>query len=199
MISRWGWPLVWPNWNWAGLEGETFKVDVYSAYDEVELLLNGVSLGRMAAGKAEKHTASFEVVYQPGELKAVGYRGGHKAGETIIRTLDKAVALRLTPDRAALKAEAGDLGYVRVEIVDPSGATHPVADRPVYFSVQGQGVLLAVGSADPCSEESYTGHSRSTFKGRCLAVVKTTGSPGSITLRAMADGLEPAEVTLVVG
>lgn len=198
-VSQWGWPLVWPNWNWAGHEGETFKIDVYSAFDETELLLNGVSLGRKPSGKAEKHIASFEAEYQPGELKAVGYRSGKKAGESVVRTLGPAVALRLTPDRPRLKAQSGDLCYVTVEVVDESGTMHPADDRTVYFSVQGEGSLLAVGSANPVSEENYTGNFRTTYKGRCLAVLKTSGQAGTITLRAMADGLRPAEVQVTVG
>jgi beta-galactosidase len=197
-ISQWGWPLVWPNWNWAGQEGKTFKVDVYSASAEVELFLNGQSLGRKAASAAEKYTASFEVPYQPGELKAVGYNGGQAAAEATIRTLGPATAVRLSPDRAQLKAAPGDLCYVTVEVVDASGAMHPADDRKVYFTVQGEGSLLAVGSANPISEEDYTGNSRTTFKGRCLAVLKTNGKAGTIRLRAMADGVEPAEVTVLV-
>ena len=164
----------------------------------MELLLNGRSLGRKPAGKAEKHTATFEAVYEPGELKAVGYTAGKQAGETSIRTLGAPAALRLSADRTRLKAQAGDLCYVTVEVVDASGALHPADDRKVYFSVAGEGTLLAVGSANPLSEEDYTGNSRTTFKGRCLVVLKTNGKSGSIRLRAMADNLEPAEVVVQV-
>jgi beta-galactosidase len=194
-VTRWGWPLVWPNWNWAGREGQVFQIDVYSAYPQVELLLNGRSLGRK---DTEKHIARFEAPYEPGELKAVGLADAQPAGEISLRTAGPAAALRLTPDRVRLAAQPGDLCYVTVEVVDASGATHPAADQMVYFTVSGAGTLLAVGSADPVSEEDYTGNRRSTYKGRCLVVLKASGQPGAITLRAMADHLAPAELIVEV-
>jgi len=83
---------------------------------------------------------------------------------------------------------------VTVEIVDAEGRMHPDADGEVYFTVKGEGSLAAVGSADPQSIERYRGNQRKTYRGRCLAVVKSNGKPGEIHLRAQADGLEGAEI-----
>lgn len=195
-ISRWGWPDVWPNWNWPGHEGQPFKVDIYSACEQVELFLNGRSLGVKPSGKAERYTATFEVPYEPGQLRAVGLEGGKPVAEAVVETCGEAAALRLTPDRSSLRAADDDLSYITVEIVDAAGRVHPAADRPVFFTVQGEGVLAAVGSANPVSEEPYRGNMRTPYRGRGLVVVRTTGKPGEITLRAHADGLAPAEVTL---
>jgi beta-galactosidase len=197
-ISQWGWPDVWPNWNWAGQEGKEFQVDVYSACEEVELLLNGRSLGRQPSSRAEKHTATFNVAYEPGVLSAVGYNQGAPAAEQVLKTAAPAAALRLTADHAQLRAGESDLGFIHVEIVDADGQVHPAADRPVFFTAAGAGELAAVGSGNPISEEDYRGHMRSTFRGQCLAVVKAGGSPGQLTLRAQADGLLPAEISLNV-
>jgi len=198
-ISRWGWPDVWPNWNWPGHEGQPFKVDVYSACEQVELFLNGRSLGVRPSGKAERYTATFEVPYEPGQLKAVGLEDGKPVAEAVVETCGEAAALRLIPDRSSLRAADDDLSYITVEIVDAAGRVHPAADRPVYFTVQGEGVLAAVGSANPVSEEPYRGNMRTPYRGRALVVVRTTGKPGEIILRAQADGLAPAEVTLKAG
>jgi beta-galactosidase len=156
-------------------------------------------LGVKPATRDEKFTASFEVPYQPGELKAVGYRGDQLVAETSLHTASAAASLRLTPDRARLRAGAGDLCYVTVEIVDGEGMLHPAADRPVFFTVQGAGSLAAVGSANPVSLESYRGNQRSTFRGRALVVIRSQGQPGEIRLRAQADGLAPAELCLTAG
>jgi beta-galactosidase len=87
---------------------------------------------------------------------------------------------------------------VTVELVDGAGSVHPAADREVFFTVSGPGEIAAVGSGNPVSTESYRGHSRSTFRGRCLVVVKSTGQPGEIVLRAQADGVEVAEADISI-
>lgn len=195
-ISRWGWPEVWPNWTWPGQEGKTFNVDIYSACEQVELFLNGTSLGVKPSGKAERFIASFEVPYQPGELKAVGIIGGSPAAEAVVQTIVESTAVRLKPDRPALKAEYGDLCFITVEIVDDKGNVHPTAENEVFFTVQGPAVIAAVGSSNPTTTERYVGNQRKAFRGRCLVVVKTLGESGTIRLRAQADGLNPAEVIL---
>ena len=195
VLTYWGWPDVHPSWTWTGCEGQVMKVDVYSACEQVELLLNGQSLGRKPATKAERHIAAFEVPYTPGELKAVGYTNNEKSAEQVLCTVDTPTGIRLTPEITRLKA-SDDLCYVQVEIVDENGRMHPAADRPVFFSIKGPGSLIALGSADPLSSEPYQGHSRTTFEGRCLVIVKTNGQPGDIILRAQADGLDGADVRL---
>lgn len=192
--TLWGWPDVWHNWTWEGQEGQTFKVDVYSACETVELFLNGQSLGVKPSGKAERFIASFEVPYTPGELKAVGYQASQPAAETAIHTASQPAALCLTADRTTIQAKAGDLSYVTVEILDQDGQVHPCADRPVFFTVKGAGSLAAVGSANPLSTERYRGNQRQTYRGRCLVVLKSSGKTGKIHLRAQADGLDGAEL-----
>ncbi len=196
-VTRWGWPEVWPNWTWPGREGQTFKVEVYSACEQVELFLNGRSLGVQPSGKAERYTAGFEVPYEAGELKAVGLNGGKAAAETAVETVGAAAGLRLSADRAQLHG-AGDLAYVTVEIVDAAGRVHPSADRVVYFTVQGVGEIAAVGSANPATEESYRGNQRTSYRGRGLVVVKAGEQAGEIRLRAQADGLAAGELLLQV-
>ena len=195
-ITRWGWPEVSANWNWAGHEGQTFKVDVYSRCDEVELFLNGRSLGKQPAGRANHLTATFEVPYEPGELKAVGYENGAQAAEYALRTTGEPARLHLSPDRATLNG-ADDLCFVTVEIHDEDGRIVPTAENNVLFSIKGPGTLLAVGSGNPQTKESYIGSQRKAFEGKLLAVAKATG-PGEIRLRAQADEIDGAETVIKV-
>jgi beta-galactosidase len=197
-VSMWGWPEVWPNWTWPGEEGKTFKIDVYSACEKVELFLNGQSLGVKPTTKTERFMASFEVPYAAGELKAVGFVDEKPAAEYVVKTASTPAQIRLTPDRSAITAEAGDLCYVTVEILDQDGQVHPAADRPIFFTVKGEGVLGAVGNANPLSTERYRGNQRQTYRGRCLVVLKSIGEAGSIHLRAQADGLDSAEIVVKV-
>jgi beta-galactosidase len=197
-LTYWGWWDANEIWTWPGQEGKPLKVDVYSACEQVELFLNGKSLGVKPSGRAERFTASFEVPYQPGELKAVGINGNIPSAERRIETASAPAALRLSPDRSTLRAGCDDLSYVTVEVVDAQGRICPQADHPIYFTTQGDGILAAVGSAKPDSEESYRGHFRCVHRGRALAVVKAGTQTGSLILRAQADGLSPAECGLTV-
>jgi len=194
--SYWGWPEVWPNWTWPGREGETFKVDVYSACEQVELFLNGRSLGAQPTTRRERFMATFDVPYEPGALRAVGYQGSKPCAECTLQTCSAPARIRLSPDRAAIKAAPGSLSYVTVEILDAEGRVHPTAEPQVFFTIQGPGAIAAVGNSNPRSEEPYRGHTRRAFRGRCLAVVQAGEQSGEIHLRAQADGIEPAEVVI---
>lgn len=194
--TLWGWQDVWPNWNWAGHEGQPIKIDVYSACEETELLLNGRSIGRKPSSRADQHIASFEVPYEPGMLKAVGYENGQVHAETILRTCEPAARICLSADRSQLKAAEGDLAFITVEIVDVNGQVHPAADRLLTISISGVGALAAVGSGNPISDEDYHSSQRTTFHGRCLAVVKSTGETGQAILRVKAEGIEAGELKL---
>jgi beta-galactosidase len=196
--TYWGWPNVWPNWTWPGHEGEVFQVDVYAACDKVELFLNDESLGVKPTTREEKFMATFEVPYQPGALKAVGYIDGEPVTPYQIETVDAPAKLRLTPDRDTLKADAGDLSFVIVEVVDQVGRVDPNADHEIFFTVQGPGIIAAVGNGNPVSTERYRGNHRRAYRGRCLVVVKADGEPGEIRLRAQADGLDIAEIVIQV-
>ncbi len=194
--SFWGWPDVWPNWNWPDREGETFKVDIYSACEQVELFLNGVSLGVKPATKQGKFIATFKIPYEPGVLKAVGYNRDQQVAEYTVKTVGTPDALRLTPDRNPIETKPGDLCFVTVEVVDQDGLVHPNADHTVFFTVKGEGSIAAVGNGNPMSEGKYRGNQRQAFRGRCLVVVKSNGQPGEIHLRAQADGIEGEEIII---
>jgi beta-galactosidase len=189
-VTYWGWPDVRPSWTWPGHEGETFRVDVYSASETVELLLNGESLGTKVA---ERCAATFEVPYRPGTLEAVG---SNPVAECALRTVGEPARIRLTPDRETI--HGNDLSFVTVEVVDSGGLTHPNADHTISFAVDGVGAIAAVGSGDPVGSEPFRGDRRSAYRGRCLVVLRSRGEPGEVRLRADADDLDGAETSVRV-
>lgn len=195
-FNPWGWEPVIDSWSFPGSEGKPTLVYVYSADDEVELRLDGVSVGRKPAGAASENKVVFEVTYQPGILEAVGYRNGQEVGRTSLKTTGAPFALRLSPDRTALRGEYGDLAYVTVEVVDREGEVVRYADALVSLEIDGAGELIAVGTADPVSEELYVGNQRKAYQGRLMAVVRTTGQVGDIVLKATAEGLVAGEALL---
>ena len=140
-----------PHWNWPNQEGQEMDVRALSNCDEVELFLNGKSLGRQPAKRASE--SRWKVAYLPGVLSAKGYRGGKVVIETQVETTGAPAAIRLDPDRATLDADGEDIAVVTVAVLDGRGRVVPVATNPIAFSIEGPGRILGVGNGDPSSHE----------------------------------------------
>jgi beta-galactosidase len=194
--SIWNWDDVVADWNWKGDEDSIFEVNVYSSCDEVELFLNGRSLGRKQTNRSTKFMAVFNVHYAAGELKAVGYTNGKKVNTSILRTADEPTQIKLFSDRSIIKADNEDLSYVTVELLDKNGVRNPKADNLIHFSIEGEGTIVGVGNANPTSVESYQSPQRKAWQGRCLVVIKSTHHSGKIVLKATSEKLQPAEITI---
>jgi beta-galactosidase len=192
----WGWPDVQASWTWPDLEGRELQVDVYSACDEVELVLNGTTVDKKTMTDEDRLIATFMVPYAAGELKAVGYRAGAKAAEQSLVTTGPAASLRLTADRNPIWADPNDLCYVTVEAVDAEGRPVPNADHVVHFEASGPGHIAAVGSNNPQHTEAYRGDHHPLFRGRCLVIVRPDEKGGDIRLRAQAEGLTAGKIKI---
>ena len=195
--NYWGWSDVQHSWSWPSAEGYKAFVDVYSDADEVELIVNGVSLGRKPAGAASRNIASFETAYQPGTVRAIAYRSGLPAGEDALATCGKPAAIRLDADKPEISAAWGGLAYVTATIVDCDGNPVPYARNELMFAVSGAGALLAVGTNDPVSTEPYVGSRRSAFEGTAVCAVRSDGTVGEIELTVSAEGLKAAQMRIV--
>ena len=168
---------------------------MYADADEVELLVNGTAVGRVPTGAANGFKGELTTTYEPGELSAVAYRAGEECGRTSLRTATGDPRLAVEVDRKEIAADHHDLAYVTITLVDAAGTTHPHADRPVVVQVDGPGVLQALGSAEPSTEEGFLSDRHRTFQGRALAAVRPTG-PGEITITVESDDLEPVTVSV---
>ncbi len=181
------------SWSWAGHEGRGITVEVYADADEVEVQVNGRSLGRQPAGADHRFKALFETEYEPGELEAVAWRGDEEVGRTILRSATGSVRLDARADRTEIGADPTDLAFVELTLVDEAGTTVTGGDRLITVEVDGPGVLQGLASARPDPEEPFTGTTCTTFDGRALAVIRPTGE-GTITTRVTADGVDPQAV-----
>jgi beta-galactosidase len=193
--TPWAWSDTVAGWTWPGFEDSPVTVEVYSDADEVELLVNGRSLGRQPVGEGHRFRTAFETAYQPGELEAIAYRGGEPAGRISLRSATGPVQLRVEADRPTATAHGGDLVYVTLALTDADGTLHAAADRMVNLEVTGAGALLAFGSADPCTEERFDAKDRRTYQGRAIAVIRPTGV-GEIRITATAPGCDVAQTTV---
>jgi len=196
--SYWGWPDERQSWTWPGQEGKLLKVSVYSRCALVRLELNGNRIGEKPVSADSKWTAVFDVPYAPGILRASGHIDEKESVVRSFRTSGSGRRIRLTADRNLIRCDRNDLSYVTVEILDDSGTLVPNADIPVRFSIQGKGELAAVGNANPSEMRSFRKPECATFQGRCLAILRPTGDAGEATLKAEAEGLLPASVTIQI-
>jgi beta-galactosidase len=185
-----------PSWSWHGQEGKELQVEVYSGTEKVKMFLNGKLIGEKATGREQEFKAIFSVPYAPGTLKAVGIRGDREVAESLLNTTGAPTGLRLTPGRAVVQADGEDLSFVTVEAVDAQGNVQPQADGEVQFSLNGPGVIAAVGNGDGQDGASYQGDRRKMFRGRALVIVRTSRQSGPITVTARAPGLTAASSTI---
>ena len=192
----WGADDVQASWTWPGQEGKNLTVCVYSACDEVELFLSGKSLGRRSTTREQRFRADFCLAYQPGTLKAVGYKNGAAVSEWSLETAGKPAALRLQPERTVMAADGKSLTFVPFQVVDAAGRVEPDAAPLVRFKIEGPGLLAAVGNGDPSSLESFQQPQRKAWRGRGIVILKSTREAGHIRLTATSDGLEPATLDI---
>jgi beta-galactosidase len=197
--SKWHWLDAVDDWNWKGYENKPLEVSVYSSCEEAELFLNGKSLGRKPTDRSTRFMATWQVPYQPGELKAVGYDAGRQVASAGLRTAGAPARINLSPDRTRIAADGEDLSYITVELVDARGVRDPKAANLLRFAVEGPGTIVGVGNANPVSTESYQQPRRKAWRGRCLVIVKSERRAGRITLRASAQGLAPATLAIHAG
>ncbi len=189
---------LFPHWNWKGKEGQPIDVWVHSNSDEVELFLNGASLGRKSMPK--NGHLEWKVSYAPGTLVARGYTGGKEALTDKVETTGDPVSVQLTPDRSEISADAADVSVVTVSALDSDARAIATANLPVTFEISGPGRIIGVGNGDPVSHEadkSVDGvWKRSLFNGLAQIIVQSTGTPGEITLIARSPGLKDAVIKI---
>jgi len=148
------------------------------------------------ASDQTKLTASFNINYEPGELKAVGLKNGKAVDSVVLKTAGKAAGIRLVADRKNIHANQNDLAYVTAEVIDANGNVVPDAALLLHFSVSGNGKIIATGNANPSGMESMQQPQHKTFKGRCLAIVQPGSNAGKIILKAEATGLKASQVVI---
>ncbi|MFY9152186.1 MAG: glycoside hydrolase family 2 TIM barrel-domain containing protein [Prolixibacteraceae bacterium] len=196
-VSFWGWPDEQQSWNWAGNEGKKLQVNVYSSYPEVRLELNGKEIATKPVSADTKLTASFEVPYEAGELKAIALQDGKEVESKILKTTGKPAKIRLTADRSEIRASRNDLSYVTVEVTDEAGNLVPDAASKINFTVSGAGELAAVENGNPSDMKSFRQPEVTSFKGKCLVILRPSGTAGELKLSAQSEGLEGTELVVV--
>ncbi len=187
---------IFPHWNWE--EGQ--PVDVWAYYnnaDEVELFLNGKSLGKKTKPEDAFHVF-WRIPFEKGILKAVSYKAGKEVLIKEIRTTGAPVSIRLTADRKTIKADGKDLSFVTVEVLDPEGLPVPTANNLIQFSIEGNGLIAGTDNGDPTDSNSLKKPRRNLFNGKALVVVQSAKKCGSVKLIAIAENLKEGVIEINV-
>jgi beta-galactosidase len=184
---------LFPHWNFEGREGDEIPVWVYTNLDEVELFVNGRSLGSQKVphlGHVE-----WKAKYESGVIEARASKGGKVVLTERRETTGPAVTIRLTADRTEIDADGEDVAIVKAEALDKEGRAVPTANNLISFKVTGAGALLGVGNGDPNCQESDKGPQRSLFSGLAQAIVQSSKRPGEIHIEAVKEGWDGPELT----
>jgi len=199
--SRWRPDLpmahILPHWNWPERVGQVTPVQVYTSGDSAELFLNGKSLGMKKKGSFEYRLTWDDVVYQPGELKAIAYKDGKIWAQDLVKTTGPAAKLTLEADRSKIKADGQDFSYITVTIADQAGLMVPRSHNLVQFGITGPGEIVAVDNGDATDHAPFHAKEVKAFNGLALVIVRAKdGYPGKVVLHAKSQGLAAADVTV---
>jgi beta-galactosidase len=187
---------VFPHWNFQGEEGNSIPVWAYSNLDEVELFVNGKSLGRQKMPHLSH--VKWDVKYEPGYIEAHAYKNGKLVLKQKRETTGDPASIRLTADRTTINADGEDLAIIRVEALDAQGRFVPTANELIHFKITGDGALIGVGNGDPNSHESDKAPMRSIFNGLAQVILQANKTPGQITIEATGDRPHLKSATLTI-
>jgi len=188
------------NWvaNWTPIDPGTYddaSIQVYSNCDEVELFLNGKSLGEKSK-PADDSPRSWDVSFEKGYLKAVAKNDGKVVATDELKTAGKPERIILTVDKSMIAKDWDDVAYITAKVVDANGIVCPNANKLISFSVSESGQIIAVDNGNVNSHEAYQGVDRQTYNGQCIAIISAKSTTGQITVTANSPDLKSGSVVI---
>jgi beta-galactosidase len=184
---------VFPHWNWN--QGDTIDVWSYTNCEEVELFLNGVSMGAQKKTDDKLHLM-WRLPYTPGTLKAIGRTDGKEILTQGIKTAGIPTKIALEADRSVITADGRDLSFVTVKVLDAQGTLVPHADNLIHFNISGAGKIVGVDNGLQTDHDSFKANEKKAFNGMCLVIVQSNDKTGKITLRVTSDNLIEASISI---
>ena len=183
---------------WDFIPGQKIDVLIYSNARDVELFLNGKSIGShvMELKTSQDMRAHFKVPFEPGVLRVVGHFADGSECSEVLHTPSDPAAVVMTSDKETLLADGRDIAFVEISTVDVNGIPVGNARNLIRVEVSGAGRLVGLDNGDSTDYDSYKGDNRRLFSGKLLAMIESTLEPGEITVRAYSEGLETAEFRL---
>lgn len=183
--------------HWNRVPGEKYTIYTYTNSDEVELFLNGHSLGTKKNPVEPEYHDQIRwdsVAYEPGVLEAVAHKDGKIIARHKIRTAGEPKALTLTADKTSWIADGIDLMHVRVNMVDKHGSICPQANDTITFAVDGDAEIIAVDNGNIASDEPFIGNERTLYRGSALVILRAGSKGGKVTLTACSKKIKVKKV-----
>lgn len=207
--TGWGFSDVVPSWTWNGFEGKPVHAEIYSSADEVELFVNGQSVGKKPAGSAHQYKAEYDITFEPGNIEAVAYKNGMRESSKILETAESVSRVLVkradTPDQSLLdeswsRKTVKQNGLIILEIgrADNSGRLNMCEDDTVTVCVSGAGKLQGFGNADPYDVTGFNKKVHHTWHGRALAAVRAGNETGNIEVIVSSPNCEDIRLNFEV-
>ena len=184
---------------WNRPEGSKANLVIYTNCDEVELTLNGKSLGRRQNPTDAKNRNRInwnDVDYQKGKLEAIAYKGGKAVARHALETTGKAVKIIAEPDNSYWKADGMDLQHVRLTAVDSKGRRVLTCQDELTFEAEGDATIVAVTNGDMNSNELNATNHRRLWQGSATVILRSGKTPSKVTLKTTSNTFKPAIITL---
>jgi beta-galactosidase len=195
--SHWDWPKMASHWNLPLEKGKSVKVVTFTNCQTVELVLNGRSVGTKQLADFPDKMITWQVPYQPGIIEARGIRSNQVACSHQLQTAGRPTQICLFGDRTTIQADSKDLCHVEVRVTDEKGIIVPNANNLIRFEIKGNGKIIGVDNGDlTTSDESYKARQRKAFHGKAFVVLQSSTTPGEIILKAYAEGLKGANMSI---
>ena len=194
--ALWRWQPVNEHWNYS--PGEIVAVEVYSNCPEVELFLNGESLGKKKLTDFEDHIYKWGVPYAAGELKAVGTSDGKSCSEDVVYAHNEPTQMQVTIDKNELSADGYDVSHIVVQLQDANGHPVRIKERKLTFTPEGNIKILGVDNGAPDNVQTYQSNTLMTHRGRALLIVQSTAIAGDAKIEVSGPGLSSQTIELTI-
>ena len=189
--------VVFGDWTPGNSRPHEENIEVYSNCDEVELMLNGKSLGSKPK-PADDSPRNWQVTFVPGTIKAIGKNHGKAVAEYELKTAGKPAKIVLSIDKPTITNDWNDVVFVTATVVDAKGVIVPTANDLIEFNAKGSGYIPAVDSADNTDHDPFQSTKRKAFNGQCIAYIKAKRGTGKITVTAYSATLKSNVITINV-
>jgi len=195
VFAPWSWEKLYKHWNWPEFHDKNINVKCYTNCDEVELFLNGKSLGVKEISNINSLPLLWKVNFKKGILSAVGKKNGEVVAEDLLRTSGKAKKLLLKSSKPQIKNNNADVSIIQVNVVDKDGVLIHDSQNLIRFEIEGNGKIIAVDNGNLRSNEKFRDNKRKAFHGKTICIVKAVGT-GSFKITARSDKLESATIII---
>ncbi|WP_348525034.1 sugar-binding domain-containing protein [Parabacteroides sp. PM6-13] len=194
--DHWAWPYLASHWNFPQYKGHIILIQTVSNCQEVEVKINGNSMGKRKVADYDNNTIPWHVPYAAGTIEAISYNNGNEAARHELKTSGAPHRIVLSPDRSSVKADGQDVSHITVTIVDKEGIPVPNQDIPITIKVTGNGKLIGLDSGDLRNNTPYKTATRTTYFGKALALIQASRTPGEITVEATGKDM-PISTTVI--